>query len=417
MVDIINDWPYLFSGVTGFVVLTIMTWLSYVRGQHQRNLELIASCFPNIINFSYNFMEDGTLRFRTLFETNMHEICQSPELVRIMQMAADNCTEEDAFFSDRADPAEKEKKLSLSGRIWERIWPELSWDRASEHLHQGILNALSMWYSEGHFGHALLGIVDPDTGKPKHQNICTVTETFCFGLTCEKNPDVRVQKIRVMIAAKDFLKHQVDHNGPPPQFERPGHWVRWETMCTMKRHLERQEEAAAKNEPMVRKIWELSLSFIMPKLSDEMKEEDVQMASVFEDLNQGIRHLTDQVQSSESQTFFRSRGSINPNRGSTCSDTGVHLESDYDDPSKVSHDDEFAQGGRKLPIRQSVSMQDPPGVHFGEATTTERAKMAGHGSARSWSKRKGSGDRGHPVSSSMFREGSDGKFRLLAGLL
>jgi len=73
-----------------------------------------------------------------------------------------------------------------------------------------------------------------------------------------------VTKIRVMIAAKDFLKYQVDENVPPPEFERRGHWVRWETLLQMKRHMEREEEAAAMNKKLCRKVWEVSLSFIVP---------------------------------------------------------------------------------------------------------------------------------------------------------
>jgi hypothetical protein len=207
-------------------------------------------------------MEDGVLRFRTLFETTIDEIAQSPELERIMQVAADNCAVDDAFFSD----PEPEPDTWCS-RLKRRFWPAVEWRQALELLHLGILNTLSARYSEGHFGHALLGMTTP-SGERKHKNMSIVTECFCFGLTCEKNEAVRARKIRVMIAAKDFLKHQVDEKAPKPEFERRGHWVRWETMLQMKRHMESEEAAAAMNKPVCRKIWELSLSFLIPRASD-----------------------------------------------------------------------------------------------------------------------------------------------------
>merc|ERR1719262_1510323 len=102
-----------------------MTWGIYARERHRKNIELIASCFPNIINFSFNFMEDGTLKFRTLFETTIDDIAQSPELERIMQIAANNCTEEDAFFEQREDT--KDRSKTFLGRLQHKVWPELAW--------------------------------------------------------------------------------------------------------------------------------------------------------------------------------------------------------------------------------------------------------------------------------------------------
>lgn len=423
MIDIQQEWPYLFSGIVGVTVVTLTTWLFYIRDQHHRNIELIASSFPNIINFSFNFMEDGTLKFRTLFETTIEDIAQSPELERIMQIAANNCTEEDAFFAQKEGVQDTSK--TLFGRLQQKVWPELNWTQASQHIHTGILNALSMWYSEGHFGHALLGIIDPHTGRPKHQNICTVTETFCFGLTCEKNPDVRVQKIRVMIAAKDFLQYQVDKNAPPPQFERPGHWVRWETMCQMKRHLERQEEAAAQNKTVSRKVWELNLSFIMPKMSRQAVEEEMQMASHFENLNEDVKILCEQIQSSDA--LLKLRPSMGP-RGSVSSDSGPGSESADDQQTDRSTLGDLA------PLQGSVNSVTGTSFQTGSDLTDEdNTSMPSHRPSSKERRLSGqSGSLNHSGSSSFastsqnnyrnhmtskLREGSDRKFRILAGLL
>lgn len=277
--DISDNWPYLFSGMLGVTVATLITWGIYVRERHRKNVELIASSFPNVINFSYNFMEDGILRFRTLFETTVDEIAQSPELERMMQIAADSCAVDDAFFSEPEPEPD-----TCYNRLKRRIWPTVEWKQVLELLHLGILNTLSARYSEGHFGHALIGLTVPGTGARKHKNMTIVTENFCFGLTCEKNEAVRARKIRVMIAAKDFLKHQVNENEDPPEFERRGHWVRWETMCQMKRHMEREEAAAAMNQQICRKVWEVSLSFIVPRTPDDNTELQDQMMIVEDQL-------------------------------------------------------------------------------------------------------------------------------------
>jgi hypothetical protein len=279
MIFILANWPYLFSGILGISVATVMTWGIYVRERHRKNVELIASSFPNVINFSYNFMEDGILRFRTLFETTIDEIAQSPELERMMQIAADNCAVDDAFFSE-PDP----EPDTCYNRFKRRIWPTVAWRQVLELLHLGILNTLSARYSEGHFGHALISLTMPGSEGKKHRNMTIVTENFCFGLTCEKNEAVRARKIRVMIAAKDFLKHQVDDKAPPPEFERRGHFVRWETMCQMKRHMEREEEAAAMNQRICRKVWEVSLSFIVPKIADDSANLQDKMLTVGDQL-------------------------------------------------------------------------------------------------------------------------------------
>lgn len=288
---VLDNWPFIFSGVFGVSVATLITWVLYIRERQRRNLELIASCFPNIVNFSFNFMEDNTLKFRTLFETTIDEVAQSPELGRILQLAAEHCSEDDAFFSEPEMSADN----SLFKKLERRFWASLEWGKASEHLHLAILNALSARYSDGHFGHALLGLTDPATGRPKHPGIGIVTESFCFGLTCEKNRDVRARKIRVMIAAKDFLKHQVDKSVPRPQFERPGHWVRWETMLQMKRHMELEEEAAAKAERITRKVWEVSLSFIVPTERVEDVASEVSLMSHIEVLRNQVQTLQDQL--------------------------------------------------------------------------------------------------------------------------
>merc|ERR550514_2352406 len=84
-------------------------------------------------------------------------------------------------------------------------------------------------------------------------------------MTCEQGKDVRAKKVRVMLAAKDMLKNQVSEDIQPPKYERPNHWIRWRTMCEMKRVMEEEEEMAKTGTVFVRKVWEVSLSFLISK--------------------------------------------------------------------------------------------------------------------------------------------------------
>jgi len=59
----------------------------------------------------------------------------------------------------------------------------------------------------------------------------TRSEQFVLGLTCEKDPDVRINKIRVMIAAESLLKSVGQLDGI--EFEREHHCIRLKTLVAM----------------------------------------------------------------------------------------------------------------------------------------------------------------------------------------
>eukprot|EP00746_Dinoflagellata_sp_MGD_P164958 gnl/MRDRNA2_/MRDRNA2_93952_c0_seq1.p1 gnl/MRDRNA2_/MRDRNA2_93952_c0~~gnl/MRDRNA2_/MRDRNA2_93952_c0_seq1.p1 ORF type:complete len:626 (+),score=125.12 gnl/MRDRNA2_/MRDRNA2_93952_c0_seq1:121-1998(+) len=262
-----QNWPFIFTGVASITFATLISYGLFIRARHRQNLELIASSFPNVVNFSLNFMENGTLKFRTLFETNIESLARNPVLAQILSDSRDCCTEERAFFGE---PRQKKSLFSRSRccrRLRVKIWgPQIEWKKASEHLHMAILNELSSRYSQGHFGHGIIGLKIPSTVQPKHTQLDVVSETFCFGLTCEQNKDVRAKKVRVMIVAKDFLRHQVSNSAPEPKLERPGHWVRWRTLLEMRQIMEEEERLRAQGIRRVSRVWEVTLSFMVPRL-------------------------------------------------------------------------------------------------------------------------------------------------------
>lgn len=262
-----QNWPFIFTGVASITFATLISYGLFIRARHRQNLELIASSFPNVVNFSLNFMENGTLKFRTLFETNIDTLARNPVLAGILSDCRDCCTEERAFFSEPRPKKSWFTKSRCCRRLRIKIWgPQIEWKKASEHLHMAILNELSSRYSQGHFGHGIIGLKIPSTPQPKHTQLDVVSETFCFGLTCEQNKDVRAKKVRVMIVAKDFLRHQVSNSCPEPKLERPGHWVRWRTLLEMKQIMEEEERLRAQGVRRVARVWEVTLSFMVPRL-------------------------------------------------------------------------------------------------------------------------------------------------------
>ena len=81
-----------------------------------------------------------------------------------------------------------------------------------------VLNEISEQFAEGFLAVA--------AGLP------TRTTTFLFGITCEKDLDVRVNKIRVMIIERALLE-KIDEL-VEIEFESPNHHVRLDTLKTMR---------------------------------------------------------------------------------------------------------------------------------------------------------------------------------------
>lgn len=293
-----QNWPFIFTGCFGIAFATLVSYVLYLRARHHQNLELIASSFPSVVNFSLNFMENGTLKFRTLFETNVETLARNPVLAQILADSRDCCTEDRAFFSEPRQKSSFFSSCRCCRRLRVKIWgPQIEWKKASEHLHMAILNELSSRYSQGHFGHGIIGLKIPATVQPKHTQLDVVSETFCFGLTCEQNKDIRAKKVRVMIAAKDFLRHQVSSSAPEPKLERPGHWVRWRTLLEMKQIMEEEERLRTQGIRRVSRVWEVTLSFMVPRLraaSRLMFEKEGVMSSL-DGLSKQLRSSSDQI--------------------------------------------------------------------------------------------------------------------------
>jgi len=150
--------------------------------------------FMTRVNFSLNYVEGGWLKIRTLGETDIDQILLGNEHgKRVVLHSASRTTAEKPVLR----LPEKDAWLVLNS----------------------ILNELSERFAEGY--------VTASMGIP------TRAATYVFTVTCEKHPDVRMNKIRVMIVEKSLLMKIDEHEGL--RVERKSHHVRYETLKTMRK--------------------------------------------------------------------------------------------------------------------------------------------------------------------------------------
>jgi hypothetical protein len=148
--------------------------------------------FLHRINFSLNYVEADTLRFRTLRESDIHEVLlNNDHAADLVAKAAGRTTLEQPFL----DLPRKEAWIVLNS----------------------VLNELSEQFA--------VGFLAASMGLP------TRSERYVIGLTCEKDPDVRINKIRVMIIAETLLQRIENLAGLA--FEREHHRIRLKTLAKM----------------------------------------------------------------------------------------------------------------------------------------------------------------------------------------
>lgn len=180
---IVDHWLKILCGVLLAFGGTILAKWKQRRDYYKRE-------FLQRLNLSLNFIEDGVLRIRTIFEMNLGDVLFNQELVNKVLKAA------------------KEKDVLL------KMDKDTQWL-----VNNSILNEIAERFAEGQLAHA--------------QGITVSTEPYLFCLTCEKDDDVRIRKLRVMLIHKNMIDRILDPDSKMPNFERPYHNVRWDTLRQM----------------------------------------------------------------------------------------------------------------------------------------------------------------------------------------
>jgi hypothetical protein len=149
--------------------------------------------FLTRVNFTLNYVGANTLKIRTLGETDVDKVLLSNQHgKRVVLRAARRTTLKHPF-------------LKLPRRD---MWLVLN----------SVLNELSSRFAGG--------FVAASVGAPAR------TATFVFAITCEKDRDVRMNKIRVMLVEKSLLTEIDKLDGL--RFESESHHVRLETLKSMR---------------------------------------------------------------------------------------------------------------------------------------------------------------------------------------
>ena len=140
----------------------VLFWVWWTRRSNFRR-----KSFMRQVNFSLNEIQGDTLLLRTMLESEALEVWLSPVAVDLVLDAAQETTVEQPFMRMRNEDD-------------------------TGFMNRAVLNVLSEKYSAAFIAMAV--------GVP------VKTETFVFGVTCEKYGEIRTQKLRVMLIREELLK-------------------------------------------------------------------------------------------------------------------------------------------------------------------------------------------------------------------
>jgi hypothetical protein len=174
-------------------VATLATLLLILATYRRARLAWTKRHFLTRVNFSVNYVEGGFLRIRTLREVDITQVLLNNEHgIRMLMRAARRTTLQKPFLELPPNDA----------------WIVLN----------AILNELSEQCATGFLARSM--------GAP------AATGSYLFGITCEKDRSIRMNKLRVMVIEKSLLEriHELDYL----EFEQPSHRVRYQTLNRMR---------------------------------------------------------------------------------------------------------------------------------------------------------------------------------------
>lgn len=174
----------ILTGATAVLAALLAAWKARAIWKRRR--------FLDRVNFSLNYVDNGVLKLRTLRESDIREVLLSNKHgIDLVTAAAEHATLDEPFL-----------KLPV-----EDSWMVLN----------SVLNEVSEQFAAG-FLAASMGL-------------CTRSTRYVIGLTCEKDPDVRINKIRVMLVTESLLQ-KIDRL-EDLEFEQKHHHVRLKTLKKM----------------------------------------------------------------------------------------------------------------------------------------------------------------------------------------
>jgi len=164
------------------MIVLILSWIGFLYVWWRRRSAWRNKEFLGRVNFSLNFFGD-TLYFRTLLEMETTAFLPNSHGVGILQAAAQRTTAEQPFI-EIANSADR------------------------DYMYRAVVNALSVVCPQAFVAKAL--------GAPVRCG------TFRFALTCERYPEIRTIKLRVLLIEEGALREYVGPGGKAEQLPITG---------------------------------------------------------------------------------------------------------------------------------------------------------------------------------------------------
>ena len=178
----------------GYILGFTVTWIGVVWYLWRHWREWKHKEFLGHVNFSLNFVVDGTLVMRTLAECSVKDVWLNDHGVRQVARAARRTTIDDPIL--RIADAD---------------------DRGF--VNRAIINVLSERFAEAHVAQAL--------GMPAR------IESFRFAITFERALEMRTYKLRVLLAKEEDLTTTFAEGAPEIQVASPVYRLRLKALRTM----------------------------------------------------------------------------------------------------------------------------------------------------------------------------------------
>lgn len=173
------------------MVAALFTFLGWAIGRWRARRAWQSRDFLHRLNFTLNIIDNGRLVIRTLMEKPCEDVFMNKAAVDQVLAAAKQTTAASPFL-----PLAKED-----------YWFFLN----------QLLNELSEKFAEG--------------ALKRDLKLPVTSARYLISLTSESAGEIRTRKIRAMLIRKD---HLVSLPETPPEFERPHHSTRWDTLQKMK---------------------------------------------------------------------------------------------------------------------------------------------------------------------------------------
>jgi len=175
-----------YTGTTGAVAFNIFAWYKMREAWRRRQ-------FHKRILVSVNSVDHGTLKFRSLFEKNLEDVLLNNGTAMSIVRQSQKLTPIDEPFL----------QFAHRGDCW--------------HILNSLLNTIAEINAQA--------LIAKDLGVP------VKSDWYWFGITFEKWPDIKLQKLRVMLVKQELLVALPSM--PTPRFEISHHKERWKTLQRM----------------------------------------------------------------------------------------------------------------------------------------------------------------------------------------